>query len=216
MLAAITRITRTASAMPMHDPVTINVVDEAFEAWQTYLEKVPELKTRDMKFIFDEWGTRYRSAPGTRGDFQRLVEMVTPLSSAFFLHEVFRHSDMVGASCPTGSPSYPLDFVAALPGDRTKLILSVVNPTEKSQAFAPQIRGIKLRSAGKLSQIAAPSVNANNEAGKEPEVGIVESAQPTLPETVHVPSLSESVYEFEIETARPFGKNQDAGHGSCV
>jgi len=28
--------------------------------------------------------------------------MVPPLSYALFLHEVFRHSDMVGASCPTG------------------------------------------------------------------------------------------------------------------
>lgn len=106
--------------------------------------------------------------------------------------------------------------MSALSSDRTKLILWLVNPTEKSQAFTPQIRGIKLQSAGKLSQIAAPSVNANNEAGKEPTVAIVESAQPTLPETVRVPSLSVSVYEFEIETARPFGKNQNAGHGSCV
>lgn len=56
-----------------------------------------------MKFIFDEWGTRYRSASGARGGFQRPVGMVTPLSYALFLHEVFRHSDMVGASCPTGS-----------------------------------------------------------------------------------------------------------------
>ena len=100
MLAAITRITSTANAMPMHDPVTISVVGGAFEGWQKYLEKVPELKTRDMKFIFDEWGTRYRSASGARGGCQQPVGMVMPLSYALFLHEVFRHSDMVGASCP--------------------------------------------------------------------------------------------------------------------
>ncbi len=248
--------------LPLRTRRLANRVGEAFEAWQKYLEKIPELKTRDMKFIFDEWGTRYRSASGARDGFQRPVGMVTPLSYALFLHEVFRHSDMVGASCPTGSfgtvvtditgdavglnaeglvikimarhfvnahpvsvdgnspqqqvsgtpmidratnptgsPTYPLDIVAALSSDRTKLILSVVNPTEESQKFTPQIRGIKLRSTGKLSQIVAPSVNANNEAGKEPQVAIVESAQPALPETVHVPSLSVSVYEFEIETA---------------
>lgn len=81
------------------------------------------------------------------------------------------------------------------------LILSVVNPTEESQEFTLQIRRIKLRGAGELLQIAAPSVNANNEAGKEPLVAIVESAQPALPATVQIPSLSVSVYEFEIETA---------------
>ena len=113
---------------------------------------------------------------------------------------------------PTGSPTYPLNVVAALSNDRTKLILSVVNPTEESQPFTPQIRRIKLRSAGKLSQIADPSVNANNEAGEESTVATVETAQPALRETVHVPSLGVSVYEFEIETARPFGKNPDAGH----
>ena len=81
------------------------------------------------------------------------------------------------------------------------LILSVVNPTEESQEFTLQIRRIKLRGAGELLQIAAPSVNANNEAGQEPLVAIVESAQPALPATVQIPSLSVSVYEFEIETA---------------
>ena len=117
--------------------------------------------------------------------------MLTPLCYALFLNEMFRHSDMVGASCatgslgtvlvdntgeatgysveglvlkimathfggalpvqvggnspqpavpgtpwvdipkvPIGSPTYPLDMVAALSGDRKRLILSVVNPTE--------------------------------------------------------------------------------------
>lgn len=150
--------------------------------------------------------------------------MVTPLSYALFMHERFRHSDMVAASCPTGglgtvlvdrtgkavglaadglmmkimanhfsnaspvevsgnspqppvsgtafvdiptspvgSPTYPLDVVAALSGDRKTFILSVVNPTEEGRQFAPRIRGVKLGKSGKLWQIAAPSVNAANE-----------------------------------------------------
>ena len=248
--------------LPLRTRRLANRVGEAFEAWEKYLEKMPELKTSGMKFIFDEWGTRFRRAAGTSGGFQRPVGMVTPLSYALFLHEVFRHSDMVAATCPTGSfgtvvaditgdavglnaeglvikimarhfanalpvsvdgsspqqqvygtplvdkgtkptgsPTYPLDIVAALSGDRTKLILSIVNPTEESREFSPQIRGIKLRGAGRLSQIAAPNLNANNEAGKEPLVGIIESSQPALPQTVHVPPLSVSLYEFEVETA---------------
>lgn len=76
-----------------------NRVGEAFEAWQKYLERMPSLKEEGIKFIFDEWGVRYRSADGKS---HRPQGMVTPLSYALFLHELFRHSDMVTASCPTG------------------------------------------------------------------------------------------------------------------
>lgn len=76
-----------------------NRVGEAFEAWRKYSEKVPALKGKDIKFIFDEWGVRFRSADGKP---HMGTGMVGPLSYALFLHEIFRHSDMVGASCPTG------------------------------------------------------------------------------------------------------------------
>lgn len=235
-------------------------IGEAFDAWQKYVEKMPSLKEKNIKFIFDEWGCRYRSPNGQR--FRRPAGMVTPLSYALFMHEMFRHSDMVAASCPTGglgtvlidktgkaaglsaegltmkimanhfsnalplavsgnspqqpvngttfvdiptspvgSPTYPLDVVAALSGDRKTFILSVVNPTEDSHEFAPQISGVKLRGSGKLWQIAAPGVNAANEPDKEPVIGINEIPQASLPERVQVPPVSVNVYEFEIETA---------------
>jgi len=102
---------------------------------------------------------------------------------------------------PIGSPTYPLDVVAALSGDRKTFILSVVNATEDGQEFAPKIIGVKLRGAGKLWQIAAPSVDAANEPGREPVVKIQESPQASLTEQVQVPPISVSVYEFEIENA---------------
>lgn len=76
-----------------------NRVGEAFEAWQHYTDKIPALKDKNIKFIFDEWGVRFRSADGKP---HMGTGMVGPLSYALFLHEIFRHSDMVGASCPTG------------------------------------------------------------------------------------------------------------------
>lgn len=237
-----------------------NRIGEAFDAWEKYVEKMPSLKEKNIKFIFDEWGCRYRSPTGQR--FRRPAGMVTPLSYALFMHEMFRHSDMVGASCPTGglgtvlidrtgktvgfsadglmmkimanhfsnalpvavsgnspqqpvsgtafvdiptspvgSPTYPLDVVAALSSDRKTFILSVVNPTEDGQEFAPQINGVKLRGSGKLWQIAPPSVNAANEPDKEPVVKINEIPQTSLPERVQVPPISVNVYEFEIENA---------------
>jgi alpha-N-arabinofuranosidase len=76
-----------------------NRIGEAFEAWQKYLERMPSLKDKNIKFIFDEWGIRNRSADGKS---HPPTGMVGPLSYALFLHELFRHSDMVAASCPTG------------------------------------------------------------------------------------------------------------------
>jgi alpha-N-arabinofuranosidase len=224
------------------------------------VEKLPSLKSRNLKFIFDEWGVRFPNAAGT--GMTRKVGMVTTLSYALFLHELFRHSDMVAASTPTavfsqivtdptgdavswlgpglvvklmrahfanarplkldgnspqplisgttwldrgtkptGSPTYPLDVVAAFSEDRKKFILSVANPTVEGQELAPQINGVKLRGPGKLWQLAAPSVDSENEFGKDPVVKIVESSQPLFADKVQVPPISVSVYEFDVENA---------------
>jgi alpha-L-arabinofuranosidase len=237
-----------------------NRVGAAFAAWDKYVARIPELKTKDIKFIFDEWGCRFRAAEGSgMGGFHWPTGMLSPMNSALFLHEVLRHSDKVGATCPTGSfmsivtdvtgdavapnaeglmikimsnhfanarpvavdgnspqqqvrgtafvdkgtkptgsPTYPLDVLAALSADGKKFLLSIINPTEEPQEITPQISGVKVRGAGKLSQIAAPSVEADNEPGKEPIIKIVETAQASMPEKVKVPPISVSVYEFEI------------------
>jgi alpha-N-arabinofuranosidase len=248
----------------VHDPLQFrarrlaNRIGGAFDAWDKYVEKMPSLKDKGIKFIFDEWGNRLRSAsPNDSGGFMRQTGMLVPLSYALCLHEIFRHSDMVEASCatgglrlltgptgdavgfaaegvvmklmqthflnalpiavdgdspqqlvpgtpfvdrgtkPTGSSTYPLDIFAAFSSDRKKFLLSVVNPTEEGHSITLKISGIKLLGQGKLYQIAPPSVNSTNEAGKEPAVKIVESAQNGLPETVQLPPVSVSLYEFD-------------------
>jgi alpha-L-arabinofuranosidase len=219
---------------------------------------LPGLESRNIKFIFDEWGTRFPNANGT--GMARRTGMVMPMSFALFLHEMFRHSEMIEASTPTssfnlivtdetgdgvshtaaglvlklmrahfvdahplrlegnsqqplvsgttwvdigtkptGSPTYPLDAVAAFSADRSKFILSVVNPTVKGQQFTPQISGVKLHGSGKLWRLAAPSVEADNEFGKPPLVGIVESAQSSLSGSIQVPPISVSIYEFNVQ-----------------
>lgn len=234
-----------------------NRIGEAFDAWQKYLERMPSLKQRKIKFIFDEWGIRYRSADGKN---HRAPGMISPLSYALYLHELFRHSDMVAASCPTGglytvlindmgeavgfapeglvmklmanhfagalpvavggnspqrpvqgtpfvdvpavpigSPTYPLDVVAALSGDRRIFILSLVNPTEEELEFSARVTGVNLRSQGKLWQIAAPNVDTTNEPDKTPAVAIVQSFQSAFSQGMRVPAISVNIYEFEIE-----------------
>ena len=76
-----------------------NRVGEFFEAWQKYLERMPNLKEKNIKFIFDEWGCRNRRM--TPGAYQA-PGMLTPLAYALLLNELFRHSDVVQASCATG------------------------------------------------------------------------------------------------------------------
>ena len=233
-----------------------NRIGAAFEAWQYYVDKMPSLKSKNIKITFDEWGCRYRTPQGRT---PQPVGMVTALSFAVFLHEMFRHSDMIDVSCPTsglntllvdatgqavgltaealvmklirthfvgalpivvsgnspqapmrgtpmvdmgsepvGSATYPIDVLAALSGDRKIFILSVINATEEVQEFAPQINGVKLRSAGKLSQIVAPSATSNNEVGKDPVVKIAETTVGALPDKVKLPPVSVSIYQFEI------------------
>jgi alpha-N-arabinofuranosidase len=239
-----------------------NRIGGFFDAWDKYVEEMPALKDKDIKFIFDEWGNRNRSmagnGPGGGGGFGRPTGMLTPLSYALLLHELFRHSDKVAASCatgglrvltdnsgdgvgmaaegvvfkllqnhflnavpvavdgdspqplmpgtayvdrgikPTGSPTYPLDVLAAFSSDRKKFLVSVVNPTDEAKSFTPKIGGVNLRSQGRLYQIAPPSFDSTNEAGKEPAVKIVESTQNGVPANMQSPPFSISLYEFEV------------------
>jgi alpha-L-arabinofuranosidase len=80
-----------------------NRIGGAFDAWDKYVERIPALKDKDIKFVFDEWGNRLRGmSPTAGGGFGRQTGMLVPLSYALCLHEMFRHSDKVGASCATG------------------------------------------------------------------------------------------------------------------
>lgn len=236
-----------------------NRIGEAFDAWDKYVEKMPSLKEKGIKFIFDEWGNRLRSASTIAGGgFGQQAGMLAPLSYALCLHEMFRHSGQIEASCatgglrvltdhtgegvglsaegvvmklmhthfggarpvavdgnspqllvpgtafvdrgtkPTGSPTYPLDVLAALSADGKALLLSVVNPTEAAHDLKPTIRGVRLRGTGRLHQIAPPGADATNRAGQEPGVKIVETALATLPATLQIPPVSVSLYELDV------------------
>ena len=235
-----------------------NRIGGAFDCWNKYVEAMPWLKDRNIKFVFDEWGNRGRSANGQN---RAMPGMLVPLSYALCFHEMFRHSDKIAASCatgglrlltdvsgdavglpaegvvmklmqthfldaspiavdgdspqqhvpgtdfvdrgptPTGSPTYPLDVLAAFSSDRRRFLLSIVNPTEYAHSFAPLINGVKLRERGKRFQIAPPSVSSTNEPNKTPVVQIIETEQARLPETVETPPFSVSLYEFELESA---------------
>ena len=77
-----------------------NRVEFKFEAWDEYVRRMPQLKTRDIRFAFDEWSPRNRSVGS--GPAPVLNPMMNPLTNALVYHELFRHSDKVGLAVATG------------------------------------------------------------------------------------------------------------------
>jgi alpha-L-arabinofuranosidase len=85
-----------------------NKVEMKFEAWEEYLKRMPSLKTKNIKFAFDEWAPRNRSVnpPGggaPSGPGPTIANpMLNPMTNALVYHEFFRHSEMVALGVATG------------------------------------------------------------------------------------------------------------------
>jgi alpha-L-arabinofuranosidase len=77
-----------------------NRVQFKFEAWDEYVKAMPNLKSKDIKFSFDEWSPRNRAV----GDGPAPVSnpMLNSLTNVLTYHEFFRHSDKVGLAVATG------------------------------------------------------------------------------------------------------------------
>jgi len=105
---------------------------------------------------------------------------------------------------PSGSPTYPLDVVAALSADRKKLAISVVNPTETAKEIDLSITGAHPSGAARLWQLTAPAgtsppPSAPGRGGfSGPPASMAESSLPQAPGRLSLPATSISVYEFDI------------------
>jgi alpha-L-arabinofuranosidase len=97
-----------------------------------------------------------------------------------------------------GSPTYPIDMVAALTPDRRRLTLAAVNATESEQTVELQIEGMKLAGPGTMWQIAGASLDAENKAGKPAQVRIIDTPLNTFSSTISVAPISVTIYEFSV------------------
>lgn len=99
-----------------------------------------------------------------------------------------------------GSPTYPLDMVAALTADRRSLTLAVVNATESAQRFDLNVSGSKIGGASTLWQLTGRDVNAANHVGAPPQVEIREVPVPEAEarHTMEVPPISVNIYRFPV------------------
>ena len=105
-----------------------------------------------------------------------------------------------GGDQPTvnsGSPTYPLDMVAALSSDQKFLLLSVVNATNSDQKFDLNISGDHPTGAAKLWVVTGPGRDASNHVGQPPQVEIKQSSVGS-PKTLTVAPLTINLYQFPL------------------
>jgi alpha-N-arabinofuranosidase len=97
-----------------------------------------------------------------------------------------------------GSPTYPLDMVAALSADRKYLTLAVVNATDSEQKFDLNISGARLAGNATLWQMTGKDLDAANHVGQTPQVEVTESAIGEAPATLSVAPISIDIYRFAV------------------
>ena len=98
----------------------------------------------------------------------------------------------------SGSPTYPLDMVAALAADRRSLTIAVVNATDSEHTFDLHVTGMSVTGQGKLWQMTAKSLDATNRVGENPQVEVKEISLATASRTISVAPISVNVYQFPI------------------
>jgi alpha-N-arabinofuranosidase len=108
----------------------------------------------------------------------------------------------VGADQPkinAGSPTYPVDVVAALTADGKLLTVAIINANESAQEFDLSLKGIVLSGKGRMWRMTGESLNAATGLGRN-EVRIVETPMgEALPRTLTVAPISITLYEFAKE-----------------
>ena len=98
-----------------------------------------------------------------------------------------------------GSPTYPLDVVAAFSADKKFLTIAVVNPTESAQQLELNLQGVQVAGQPKMWQMTGPNVEAANVAGQKAQVEIVEKQlQETIQKTMSVDPISVNIYSFPV------------------
>jgi alpha-N-arabinofuranosidase len=102
-----------------------------------------------------------------------------------------------------GSPTYPLDVVAALTADHKFLTLAIVNATESVQQLDLNVTGIRLAGASTLWQMSGQDLDAPNRAGDKPQVEVKEISLGNAPQSLSVAPISVNIYQFPVAQTAP-------------
>ena len=98
----------------------------------------------------------------------------------------------------SGSPTYPLDMVAALTEDRKYLTIAVVNGTDTAQKLDLNVTGVKLSGPSRQWQLTGNSLDAENHVGQPAQVEVKEIAIGETPQSVSVAPASVNIYRFAV------------------
>jgi alpha-N-arabinofuranosidase len=107
----------------------------------------------------------------------------------------------IGVDIPTdvaGVPTYPLDVLATMNEARTKLTISIVNPTETTQSAKFDLGKTKVSTQATVRVLATDSVTNENRPGEAPIITVRESQMKWLPE-IKVAPYSITIYEVDIK-----------------
>ena len=98
----------------------------------------------------------------------------------------------------SGSPTYPLDMVAAVTPDRKYLTLAVVNATESDQQLDLNVTGRRLAGKSTLCQMTGKDLNVSNRVGQAPEIQVKETDMGDVPQRLTVAPISVDIYRFPL------------------
>ena len=102
-----------------------------------------------------------------------------------------------------GSPTYPLDMVAALSPDHKALTLAVVNATDSEQKFDLNVSSARLDGNARVWQMTGKDLDAANHLGQPAQVEVKEAAIGEAPTRLSVPPNSVNIYRFAVARAAP-------------
>jgi alpha-N-arabinofuranosidase len=97
-----------------------------------------------------------------------------------------------------GSPTYPLDMVAALSPDHKYLNLAVANSTERVQLLTLNVIGAKLGGKPTLWEMTGMDLDAANRVGKATQVEVKKIAIANPGRELKVPPISVDIYRFPV------------------
>ena len=103
----------------------------------------------------------------------------------------------------SGSPTYPLDMVAALTRDRKYLTLAVVNGTESAQHFDLNVTGTRMEGNCTLWQMTAKDPEALDRVAQAPQVNVKEIGIGDVSQRLTVAAISVSIYRLPVATSAP-------------
>lgn len=104
----------------------------------------------------------------------------------------------VGADQPktnAGSPTYPLDVIAALSSDGKSLTIAVINATESAQVLDVDIKGMTVSPRGRMWRLSGPSLTSSTGLNRN-EVQLTESAHPAKT-SLEIAPAGINIYHFD-------------------